>query len=77
MKAKQMHREVSDRTPRDTDIQVKKGQNEQPDESALEVSAVAPLAYRYWQERGCPEGCPEEDWFRAERDLAAAIPKCR
>ncbi len=28
------------------------------------------LAYRYWQDRGCPDGCPEEDWYRAERELA-------
>lgn len=30
---------------------------------------VAELAYRYWQARGCPDGSPEEDWFRAEREL--------
>ena len=29
------------------------------------------LAYRYWQERGCPAGCPEEDWYRAERELTS------
>jgi hypothetical protein len=27
------------------------------------------LAYRYWQERGCPTGSPEEDWYRAEAEL--------
>lgn len=26
---------------------------------------IAALAYRFWQARGCPEGSPEEDWFRA------------
>jgi hypothetical protein len=31
--------------------------------------AIAALAYRYWQERGCPIGSPEEDWYRAERAL--------
>jgi hypothetical protein len=30
---------------------------------------VAALAYRLWNERGCPLGSPEEDWFRAEREL--------
>jgi hypothetical protein len=35
--------------------------------------AVARLAYHYWQERGCPEGCAEEDWYRAEEDLAAGM----
>jgi hypothetical protein len=30
---------------------------------------VAAHAYHCWQERGCPEGSPEEDWHRAEREL--------
>ena len=30
---------------------------------------TAALAYRLWQERGCPMGSPEEDWFRAESEL--------
>jgi hypothetical protein len=30
---------------------------------------VAARAYHCWQERGCPEGSPEEDWHRAEREL--------
>jgi len=34
---------------------------------------VAKLAYAYWQERGCPEGSPEEDWFRAEADLRGRV----
>ena len=31
---------------------------------------IAALAYQFWQDRGCPEGTPDEDWFRAERELA-------
>ena len=31
---------------------------------------IAALAYRFWQARGCPEGTADEDWFRAERELA-------
>jgi hypothetical protein len=27
------------------------------------------LAYRLWEERGCPEGTAEEDWSNAEREL--------
>lgn len=43
-------------------------------ESAVLLSApayevIARLAYQYWQERGCPDSSPEEDWFRAEADL--------
>ena len=32
---------------------------------------IAALAPALWQERGCPEGSPEEDWFRAEKELRA------
>jgi hypothetical protein len=31
---------------------------------------IALLAYALWQESGCPEGSSEEDWFRAEQELA-------
>ena len=30
---------------------------------------IIPLAYEFWQARGCPDGTPEEDWFRAEEEL--------
>jgi hypothetical protein len=30
---------------------------------------IALCAYEYWQERGCPLGTPETDWFRAEQEL--------
>lgn len=30
---------------------------------------IEALAYAYWEKRGCPEGCAEEDWFRAEETL--------
>jgi len=31
---------------------------------------VREQAYSCWQERGCPVGSPDEDWLRAERELA-------
>jgi hypothetical protein len=31
---------------------------------------IAHLAYALWQQRGCPEGSPEFDWFEAERTLS-------
>jgi len=34
--------------------------------------AIAALAYEFWQARGCPDGTPEEDWFRAEQEIAAS-----
>jgi len=32
---------------------------------------IAVLARAVWEARGCPEGLPEEDWFRAEQALKA------
>ena len=37
-----------------------------------EYDHIARLAYSYWQARGCPDGSPEEDWFRAQSELMAA-----
>lgn len=30
---------------------------------------IAALAYEHWQARNCPEGSPEEDWFRAVKEV--------
>jgi hypothetical protein len=30
---------------------------------------IAAVAYRYWQARGCPDGSPDEDWFKAEYEV--------
>jgi hypothetical protein len=30
---------------------------------------IAALAHELWVARGCPEGSPEEDWFRAAEQL--------
>jgi hypothetical protein len=32
---------------------------------------IAALAYAVWQEKGCPAGTLQEDWLRAEQELAA------
>ena len=32
---------------------------------------VCQLAFSYWQARGCPEGSPEDDWFRPEHELSS------
>jgi hypothetical protein len=47
-----------------------KPQRPSPDQS----QDIAALAYSLWLARGCPEGSPEEDWFRAEEDLAQKAP---
>lgn len=36
-----------------------------------EARELEELAYLLWQQRGCPEGSPEEDWFAAQRMLQA------
>ena len=32
---------------------------------------IATLAHALWRARGCPEGSPDEDWFRAAQELRA------
>jgi hypothetical protein len=34
-----------------------------------EHARIAELAYRYWEERGRPDGSPEVDWHRAVASL--------
>jgi hypothetical protein len=36
----------------------------------LDPHSVRELAYRLWEQRGRPEGCAEELWFEAERQLS-------
>jgi hypothetical protein len=31
--------------------------------------AIAARAYECWQERGCPIGSDQEDWFKAENEV--------
>ncbi len=37
--------------------------------AAFGHSEIAALAYELWQARGCPDGSPDEDWFRAAEQL--------
>ena len=30
------------------------------------LEEISRMAYTLWQSRGCPQGSPDEDWFRAE-----------
>jgi len=46
------------------------------EEAAAEPISVDPdevrlLAYQYWEERGHPEDSPEQDWIRAEHEIAS------
>lgn len=35
---------------------------------------ISQVAYRLWQERGCPQGSPEIDWERAQSLIRAGEP---
>ena len=49
-------------------ISPKKKGTSQPSETVSE-STIAVLAYQLWQERGCPIGSDQDDWFQAEKEL--------
>jgi hypothetical protein len=36
---------------------------------------IAMRAHELWQERGCPFGSPDEDWFEAAKELRARAEK--
>jgi hypothetical protein len=38
---------------------------------AADAQSVAVRAYELWLARGCPDGSPEQDWYRAEQELSA------
>lgn len=33
------------------------------------IRRVSQLAYKYWENRGKPDGSSEEDWYRAECEI--------
>jgi hypothetical protein len=37
--------------------------------TAFGHAEIAALAHELWQARGCPQGSPDEDWFRAAQQL--------
>ncbi len=62
-------------------IDPKKSSTSQPTDSTepkasetINENAIAALAYQLWQERGCPIGSDQEDWFRAEQEFQDRIP---
>lgn len=42
-------------------------------DASLEHGDVGLLAYQFWEQRGCPDGCADEDWYRAEQELAGRL----
>jgi len=53
-----------------TQIAVAPEPNESPEVHPAHEE-IAILAYILWEQRGCPHGSPDEDWFRAEAELTA------
>jgi hypothetical protein len=43
----------------------------EPVQTAPTREQIASLAYSYWEARGFQGGSPEQDWLRAEQELAA------
>jgi hypothetical protein len=41
-----------------------------PAATAPTFEEISRLAHSYWEARGCVDGSPEQDWLRAERELA-------
>jgi hypothetical protein len=61
-------------------IDYKKSEPNQPNEytepntsETVSEDAIAGLAYQLWQERGCPIGSDQVDWFRAEQEFRNRI----
>ena len=69
MKTQEEHmhtaRESSHRSDEATDLEI-----EHP---GLDREAIGRLAYFYWEERGCPNDSPDEDWFRAEAEIRRRV----
>lgn len=38
-------------------------------ETAIPFEEISQRAYELWVARGCPDGSPDEDWFRAQEEL--------
>jgi hypothetical protein len=41
----------------------------------MENKRLAEMAFSFWEDRGHPFGSPDEDWFRAERELRSTAEK--
>jgi hypothetical protein len=44
-----------------------------PVKAPPEPEEIARLAYTYWEERGCPDGSSDDDWYRAEEELRTRL----
>jgi hypothetical protein len=60
------HREDEEEKHRASDSAI-----EEQVDATIEHGDIAQHAYHLWHQRGCPEGCPDDDWYRAEQELAS------
>ena len=89
---RQGRRRVSDRTalPKPAETMSSNAATMMPERSTASESAktsttlspteseIATLAYRLWQDNGCPVGSDQEDWFLAKAMLRnALVAKCK
>jgi hypothetical protein len=44
--------------------------------AAFRHDDIAALAHELWQNRGCPDGSPQEDWFNAAKELRSRTHTC-
>ena len=59
-----------------TDIRKAGSADVEPQRTAAATDQeVAARAYELWQQRGCPAGSDQEDWFQAEKELMAGKAK--
>jgi len=71
---KQDHQTGHEHSRQALEYSTKAHQHTQATASAHGIAAfgdheIAALARELWQARGCPEGSPQEDWFRAVEQL--------
>ena len=48
---------------------VQRGTEAQSEAQVQQQQDIANLAYALWQQRGSPQGSPEQDWIEAEQKL--------
>ncbi len=65
-----MHRTAESRPKREAIFEAPRTTTSPRSVASPTHDQIAALAYEYWQLRGCPIGSPEEDWRRAEQELA-------
>jgi len=52
-----------------TDILETSGPVQETAGGEVASEAISKRAYELWLERGCPEGSPEADWFKAQSEI--------